>query len=55
MVSIDFADHLKPRRFSSKFFKKQLGEIVPLIKKSKNINSDDFRMIFVSSMNVCKW
>ena len=44
MVTIDFINHLKPRRVEFKAFNK----------KPENINSNDFRMIFASSTNVCK-
>ena len=55
-VSIDFVNHLKPRRVE--FFKCILKTVCwdsAFNKKSENINSNDFRMIFASSTNVYEW
>ena len=55
MISIDFINHLKPMHveFFKCIFKKVCRDSV-FNKKSENINSNDFRMIFVSSTDVCK-
>ena len=50
MVSIDFVNHLKPRHVE---FLKIFWWDSAFNKKSENINSNDFRMIFALSTNMC--
>ena len=56
MTSIDFVNHLKPRRveFFLTGFLKTFWWDWGFNKKLESINSNDFRMIFASSTDACK-